>query len=305
MEYAAYKLEFNTPVHFGQRTLTSHEMTFSADRLFSALCFEAAKENENALNELLTLTRENKLIFSDAFPYADDKYFFPKPILPVKRKNNDEDVKARKTFKKINYLSIDKFEPYLKGEAKADELKTPEFGAYSVKTSVKVEHSKDPEPYRVGLFSFKENAGLYIIMGYEKNGKLFAETLLERLSFAGIGGKRSAGLGRFTLLSGKVEAETKKRLTSAYQTYMTISTSLPKDEELQTAMEGATYLLQKKGGFVASVDYADEWRKKRDAFVFAAGSCFKQKFEGQIKDVGINGAHPVYRCLKPMFLGVN
>ncbi|MBR3721343.1 MAG: type III-A CRISPR-associated RAMP protein Csm4 [Selenomonadaceae bacterium] len=305
MEYAAYKFSFSAPVHFGQRTLTSHEMTFSADRLFSALCIEALKKGEETLSQLLTLAKDNTLIFSDAFPYSGDNYYFPKPIFPVKRTNNDEDIKTRKIFKKINYLAIDKFDKYLKGEAEAESLKLPKFGESSVKTSVKVDPTVDPEPYRVGLFSFEENCGLYIIVGYEKKGKTLAETLLESLSFAGIGGKRSAGLGRFELLPGKVSDETKKRLTDKYQTYMTISATLPTDEELPMALDGATYLLSKRGGFVASVDYADEWRKKKDSFVFAAGSCFKNTFTGQIKDVSDGGNHPVYRYLKPMFLGVN
>ena len=309
MEYAAYRFKFNTPVHFGERTLKSREMTFSADRLFSALCIEAVKESGERLNELLTLADENKLLFSDAFPYAGDDYFFPKPIFSVKRKNNDEDIKARKKFKKIKYLKIDKFKGYLAGEETAENLKLSEFGRDSVKTSVNVEHTVDPKPYRLGLFTFNENCGLYIIVGYEEESKTLIknlfEDLLDRLTFSGIGGKRSAGLGRFELLPGKIDDETKNRLTGNFNTYMTLSISLPTDEELRTAIEGATYLLQKKGGFVASVDYADEWRKKRDVFAFAAGSCFKHKFKGQIANVGDKGNHPVYRFLKPMFLGVN
>ena len=303
MEYAAYKFKFIAPVHFGQRKLTSCEMTFSADRLFSALCIEAVKSGE--LDKLLTLANENKLLFSDAFPYAGEDCFFPKPIFSVNRKNNDEDIKARKKFKKINYLSVDKMDAYLKGEATAESLELPKFGESSVKTSVKIANLEDNEPYRVGLFSFEENCGLYIVVGYEKESKNFAEDLLDSLTFAGIGGRRSSGLGRFELQRGTLSSEAKKRLTSEYQTYMTLSVALPTDEELPTVMDGATYLLQKRSGFIASENYAKEDRKKRDGFVFSAGSCFKQKFTGQIKDVGINGAHPVYRYLKPMFLGVN
>ena len=39
-------------------------------------------------------------------------------------------------------------------------------------------------------------------------------------------------------------------------------------------------------------------------YVFAAGSCFKNEFEGDIYDVTNGGSHPVYRYAKPLFMGV-
>lgn len=45
--------------------------------------------------------------------------------------------------------------------------------------------------------------------------------------------------------------------------YMLLSVALPADEELENAMENASYLLEKRSGFVASSDYAEEWRKRR------------------------------------------
>ena len=61
----------------------------------------------------------------------------------------------------------------------------------------------------------------------------------------------------------------------------------------------------RRGGFVASESYAKEFVKKRDIYAFKAGSCFGKRFEGDVFDVSVSGAHPVYRYLKPMFIGVN
>ena len=44
--------------------------------------------------------------------------------------------------------------------------------------------------------------------------------------------------------------------------------------------------------------------KKRLIYAFAPGSCFKVPFAGDIYDVSHEGGHPVYRCLKPMFMEV-
>ena len=87
--------------------------------------------------------------------------------------------------------------------------------------------------------------------------------------------------------------------------YMLLSVALPADEELENAMENASYLLEKRSGFVASSDYAEEWRKKKDLYVFTAGSCFVNCFAGDIYDVSEGGKHPVYRYAKPIFMGVS
>lgn len=86
---------------------------------------------------------------------------------------------------------------------------------------------------------------------------------------------------------------------------MLLSVALPADDELENALENASYLLEKRSGFVASSDYAEEWRKKRDLYVFTAGSCFVNCFAGDIYDVSEGGKHPVYRYAKPIFMGVS
>lgn len=83
-----------------------------------------------------------------------------------------------------------------------------------------------------------------------------------------------------------------------------LSVALPRDEELECALNGASYQLSKRSGFVASSDYADEWRKKKELFVFVSGSCFEQLFEGDVYDVSDGGSHPVYRYAKSLFMGV-
>lgn len=305
MEYAVYKFFFSGGVHFGERTLESANMTFAADRLFSALAFEAKAKSENTLNEFIELVKTRKILFSDSFPFANDELFCPKPLMKPPKIEKEEDVAKRKIFKKIEYIPLDKFYDYTAGKAAAEELENPKFGDFSVKTSVVVEPTEDPLPYRIKIFSFKENCGLYALVGYEdKNNLLFVEDLLDALSFSGIGGKRSAGLGRFELKRGNLPPKYLSGLTDEYKTYMTLSAALPKDEELESVLKDANYLLEKKSGFIASTDYADEWRKKKDCYAFKTGSCFKKKFYGQLKDVANGGKHSVYRYLEPIFMGV-
>ena len=75
--------------------------------------------------------------------------------------------------------------------------------------------------------------------------------------------------------------------------------ALPADEDLPRVLEGASYLLEKKSGFVASPDYAPEWRRKRDSYAFKAGSCFLERFSGQLKDVSRRMLNTVRHIFRP------
>lgn len=86
--------------------------------------------------------------------------------------------------------------------------------------------------------------------------------------------------------------------------HLLLSTALPKEDELSEALDGASYKLIKRSGFVASTEYAPESRKKRDLYVCSAGSCFQHCFKGDIYDVSDGGNHSVYRYAKPLFMGV-
>ena len=170
---------------------------------------------------------------------------------------------------------------------------------------VNVRNNEETLPYRVGIFYFLENCGLYIIVAYESESeKTLAENLLEGLSYTGIGGKKSVGLGKFNLLRGKMSKCMQEHLERDSNKKILLSVALPRDEELECALNGASYQLSKRSGFVASSDYADEWRKKKELFVFVSGSCFEQLFEGDVYDVSDGGSHPVYRYAKSLFMGV-
>ena len=44
-----------------------------------------------------------------------------------------------------------------------------------------------------------------------------------------------------------------------------------------------------------------EERKKVDQYFLQAGSCLRNRFEGDIYEVGVGMPHPVYRYGKPLF----
>ena len=309
MKYKIYKFSFSTALHMGKRNLEEHEYTIHADTLFSALCIEAIKMGEPTLQQLYKAVQENQLLLSDAFPYINDNtYFLPKPIKQIVHGENSGNSVIKKAYKKLKYIPAEAFEQYLSGNLDvmwATEL-LHHLGKEEVRTFVNLTDVEDSTPYQVGTYHFQPDSGLYVIVGYADDELLtWLEELLTSVSYAGIGGKRSSGLGKFTLKKGKLHQDIQKRLEHKSETYMLLSCALPMEEELEEIMQDAEYLLLKRSGFVYSEKYSESQMRKKDIYFMSAGSCVKEKFSGAVYDVSAGGKHAVYRYGKPMFLGVD
>jgi len=297
-----YCLRFPAGVHFGERSLEESGYSFSADTLFSALYIEALKYGRDVAEWLLQKTCSGEILFSDAFPYMGETYYLPKPLKRVEVSDTQGDSKIKKAFKALPYIPMEQMGSYMAGELDVvwEKRKLGNLGRRYVKTSAAIHGREETEPYHVGVYYFNDGCGLYFIV------KLADEPmenqmydLLDSLSFSGIGGKRTAGLGRFEI--DKIQALDPQNFQRKGKAYMSLSISLPREHEMEKVLHHAQYQVQKRSGFVASFEYAPEYRKKRDIFLFSAGSCFEQDFQGDVYDVSEGGSHPVYRYAKPIF----
>lgn len=309
MEYKAYRLEFQGPIHFGRQNLEEGEYTCSADTLFSALCQEALKKGENVLQSLYQYAKEGKMLISDAFPCIGNTFFLPKPMKRIAIGNNRINSLIKKADKKLKYIPMERLTDYLTGRydvTKAVDVGR-ELGYFQMKVSASVRGEEETKPYRIGAYYFNKNNGLYVIMGYgEQKVREIAEELWRGLAFSGLGGKRSAGMGRFFLCPCELPVDFDRRLKEDGREYMSLSVSLPREEELAETLADAWYQLCRRSGFVVSDSYSGEQMRKKDLYVLTAGSCFHTRYEGDVYDVsGEKGGHPVYRYARPMLLGVD
>lgn len=307
MKYKLYRLAFQSAVHFGRHNLDEGEYSCCADTLFSALCQEALKIGDSVLQDFYQDTKDGKLLFSDMFPYVGSTYYIPKPMKRIETADNGGDSVIKKAYKKLKYIPMDMLDSCLRGEY--DVLNAPgleELGDFEMKAAASVRGESKPAPYRIGTYYYKPGNGLYFIVGYQEEKALeLNEKLLENLSFSGIGGKRASGLGRFEVFRGKLPENFCLRLEKKGVRYMSLSVSLPTDGELENVLNDAEYLLCRRSGFVASEKYAPEQMRKKDLYVFKAGSCFAERFSGDIYDVSDKGCgHPVYRYAKAMLVEV-
>lgn len=90
--------------------------------------------------------------------------------------------------------------------------------------------------------------------------------------------------------------------SAPYQLLLT--TSLPRDDELEQTMQHAQYRLIRRSGFIQSNTFNAEPFKKQTQYYLAAGATCTQRYHGDLYTVAESGNHPVYRYSKPMFLGV-
>ena len=92
-------------------------------------------------------------------------------------------------------------------------------------------------------------------------------------------------------------------LSAEHAPYLLLSTSLPQTDELDNALEGASFQLVRRSGFMAS-DRVETPLKKKTQYALSAGSVLQNRYQCALYDVGLSDVHPVYRYSKPIFMGV-
>lgn len=330
MRFAIFSLSFDGPVHFGEASqgggLEQAGMGYPADTLFSALCTELSAEG--ALADLARLREgvtSGRLLLSDLLPWQvvgdEMAYYLPRPILQLARRAQQPlayretcaQATARKRAKKLKYLRASRLADFLRA-MQADgrwEEETPEFGAQALTERVNCRGAASL-PYFVGTFSFRADAGLYLLAGMEREeDQDWLEALLRWLGCLGIGGKRSSGCGKFHLVEDVLSLDELGLYADAAALYrmledasapwqMTLSPLLPTREEIPAVRQGS-YALRHVGGFVTEAAHAE---KKRGVYLVEAGSCFRARPAGQVAVLGTSSGHEVLRYGKGLYVGV-
>lgn len=303
MNYKTFKMRFTTGLRMGDGNLADSIGHIKADTLFSAFCTEAVKTK--SLEKLIELSQRGDLLISDTMPYIDDICLIPKPIMYVELEKTERAGGIdKKKLKNLKYIPSDKIDEYLQGNI-GDIYK---IGYKDTRTLAAISRTgDDTAPYHVGIYGFNPNCGLYFILAYrEESGLKLIDDLLSSVSYTGIGGKKSGGLGKFRYEIEDLNPHMEERIVNIdrYNKYMTLSVSLAQEDEMEEVLQGASYLLEKRSGFVYSETFAAEQRKKKDLHVFSSASCFNRRFRGDIYDVAEGGNHKVYRYAKPLFMGM-
>lgn len=219
-------------------------------------------------------------------------------------------------MKKLAWIPVRSFSDFwrsIAGEA-TYQPQLDSFGMLAGRTQAAVSDEADAVPYQVGAYRFFPDCGLYVLVGCGEQRQLDDLTeLFTVLGLSGIGGKTSVGYGRFTVEEriGLEDSDDSQlvflqhALTDASAPYqLLLTTSLPRDDELEQTMQHAQYRLIRRSGFIQSNTFNAEPFKKQTQYYLAAGATCTQRYQGDLYTVAESGNHPVYRYSKPMFLGV-
>ena len=316
MNCLLYQLRFNTPVHFGGAdcalSLYSSEAYFRADTLFSALCHTALQlhGDEGALR-LIELAQKGRLRLSDSMPWQGRSLYLPKPYCTARVKR-EQPADLRKKLKKLAWIPVDRFADYCRSMCTGERFTcdAPALGHSDEVVKALVPEEQDAVPFPVGIYRFRPDAGLYFLMECAQEDRAWLRELVTALGYGGIGGKVSAGYGKFSVateedLACSADGQHRWLLQAMKRDegkQLLLTTSLPTEVELEAVLEGASYQLVRRAGFV-SANAAAPGKKQTQHFL-DAGSVLERRFSGNVYPVARIGKYQAYRYSKPMFLGV-
>lgn len=313
MNCCLYQLRFNTAAHFGGSdsalSLYSSEDHFRADTLFSALCHTAMQVyGLDGVEKLIHLAQQGQLLLSDAMPWSGETFYIPKPCYAAKT-TTELPPEKRKAIKKLSWIPGNRLAEYCSAlnTGVLFDCAQPVFGQMTEQTKATIPEQGDALPYPVGIYRFHENCGLYFYAMLEnERDEAWLTELAEALGITGIGGKVTAGYGKFSVVN-RISSENPNFAWplapgKTAPGYLLLTTSLPQDAELDATLEGAYFQLCRRAGFV-SAD-SESPRKKQTQYYLSAGAVLRKRFNGDLYKIGDAPEHPVYRYSKPLFLGV-
>lgn len=325
MKYEIIKLNFQSPLHLSRGQTDYYdksETILHSDTLKSAIysCAKLIYKDKIVGNDFL-----KTFSISSAFPFIDDEFFFPKPLLNFNPNiiGVDQGPPTHKKLKKIEYLSKIVFEDFVNG--RLNELKkrqVSECGKFVFsKTSQNKELFKSevqqrlvmpngndvhPKPFYVDRLYFNKGAGLFFIIKYnEKCEKEMIINSLKLLSSQGIGTDRNVGNGQFDFTDSKIEID----IPIDSDVVTNLSLYLPTQGEIEQCLNHkCRYSLLKRGGYISNPENMDFLTfRKKSIYMFREGSVFPNANQtGKIEDLKPDNVdiHPIYRDGTSVFIPI-
>lgn len=308
MRFKICKLKFKSSLHLGERENVREgtEVFIHSDTLFSAFCHSyLLLYGDKELEDLLARFIQGSELFrlSSAFPYWEDKLYFPVPKNQVPRNKKVKNImfvektgfeqllageQLEQIFEKINTIPKQIDSP----EAQEQETPTAPWEDISVPRLELNRFSSHPHRFfHLGEVYYRHNAGLFFLIDFREAGfEPKFKAALNLMAHEGIGGDRSTGKGLFS----KPELSEIDFQLAPQEGSITLSLYLPKEKEIDRLDQGYYELIERKGYIYSP--YCQNLRRK-SVRMFTEGSVFDTNRSGRLADVTPQKLqkHKVYR----------
>lgn len=287
-KYIAYKLTFTSPFHIsaGGFAAESTEVTIHSDTLFSAICSAMQTlYGEAAVSEFLT----KNVLISSCFPYLDEEYYFPRPLVPNKPKEKLEASDFKKQ-KKQKYLNKADFQSALEGTfdiatfaQKFENQEPPTFCKTQELPRVTIDRITNASSiFNFAQVTFDEGAGLYFMVDFSdvdaETKKRFAASL-RFLGDEGIGADNTVGKGFFEVEEDSIDLQ----VPTDAEHYLLTSLYSPNEQELKNIKpEECYYDYTTRNGWTSAGDMN---KRRLSLRMLVAGSVLNLKAVGENKTV--------------------
>ncbi|MDR2828671.1 MAG: type III-A CRISPR-associated RAMP protein Csm4 [Acholeplasmatales bacterium] len=302
------KLKFKTPIHignFGKPGIEKTDAYFCSDTLYSALFYSFPAH----IDELLGYINKNELLISDALPFVGNELLvFKQPSSFVFGNSTVEiDRSIFKKMKKLTYVPSSKYVKLYKGCDISDiedcltlssNIGTEEIRTFNTISRVQ-SNSSSTTPVSLATFTFDINSGLYVVINSTDKVFSLILNLFKELGLIGIGGRRSAGLGKFDV--EVLESIPDFFNNQSGKKILLLSTFLPTD---YNKLNNNNFNVIKRSGFYqSSID--NNLYKKKDIYAIKSGSVFDSEIKGSVLDNLSSKSEKVYRVLLPLYIKVD
>jgi CRISPR-associated protein Csm4 len=295
-KYIAYKLTFTSPLHIsaGGFAAESTEVTIHSDTLFSAICSAMQTlYGEAVVSEFLT----KNVLISSCFPYLDEEYYFPRPLVPNKLKEKSEhepikklDASLFKKQKKQKYLAQSDFQSALEGTfdvatfaQKFENQEPPTFCKTQELPRVTIDRITNASSiFNFAQVTFNKSAGLYFMADFSgidaETQKRFAASL-RFLGDEGIGADNTVGKGFFEVVEDKIDLQ----VPTDAEHYLLTSLYSPSNDELDKIdVKNCYYDYTTRNGWTSAGDMN---KRRLSLRMLVAGSVLNIKAVGDNKKV--------------------
>ena len=257
------KLQFASPLAVQRHTGPGRlRPVLRSDTLFSAMCHTwSALYGRESLDELTGRGEAPKCLVSSVYVYTPTTFYLPKPLT---RPPYEPDPVLARRVQKVEWLPLGVFRSWVQdSRIDWDRLLTEEPLGFAASHAV-VERSRAARdrrldraaPFRNPVIEFGPECGGYAI--FQAEGDEWANRLnrcLMLLGEMGIGGRRSIGLGQFTVATGGLvpaPSDWDFLRAAPAQAGVVLSLYAPEAQETTRVAEAGAYSLCSRAGWAAS-----------------------------------------------------